>query len=151
MGHQVEGDDAGGEDLAFWIEQAIMDHKGPVYIVDQGWELHPRWSRPRKGLLDAIRFRKDIAWIHFDEAEEPWEPFLKELEKTLQAAGVTDVILGGVWFDPSLRGGCVTEVYNHVKSRFRTKVNPDIVGCETDFEEPEPPGDNWGSVPVVPP
>jgi hypothetical protein len=148
MGHEVEGDDAGGEDLAFWVERAIMEHKGPVYVIDQGWEFHPHWSRPRKGLLDAIRFRKDIAWMRFDEAEEPWDPFLKEFEKTLRENVVTDVILGGIWFDPQIKGGCVTQVYSHLKSRFRTKVNRDIVGCETDFDESEPPNDYSGPVPA---
>lgn len=127
-----------------------MEHRGPVYIVDQGWELHPQWSRPRKKLLEAIRFRQDIIWIRFDEAEAPWEPFLRELGEMLRKDRVTDVVLGGIWFDPKSKDGCVTQVYNHLQSRFKTKVNRDIVGCETDFEEPEPLGDQSGYIPVSP-
>lgn len=138
-GHEIEGDTASGEDLAFWIEQAIMEHNGPVYIVDQGWSLGLRWSRPRARLLDAIRFRRGTVWIRFDEDTDDWDLFLRDLVRRLKRDSVTRVMIGGIWFDPELKEGCATKVYTHLRRHFKATVNPDIVGCVGGFEEPEPP------------
>ncbi|HLO11607.1 MAG TPA: hypothetical protein VK190_05060 [Pseudoneobacillus sp.] len=91
--------------------------------------------RPRASLEAAIsQSGKKITRIHFDEDESPWEPFLKKLKKTLERLDVDKVILGGVWFDPDQKDGCVTATYEYLEQHFETKVASDLVGVEQDLE-----------------
>src|SRR3989304_1124535 len=76
-----------GELLGERLTQAILEHQGPVIIVDQGWELGPRPSRPRARLLEEISRRQDIVWIRFDEATDRWEDFFPQLYAVLDEVG----------------------------------------------------------------
>ena len=120
-----------GEALALNISQAILEHDGPVIVVDQGWPFYGRESRPRQLVLSEIEPRSDkILWIGFDEAEEDWGPFLSRLKTMLDDFGVTDVVVGGLWFNPTLRSGCASTVYAYLKKRYRAKADPYILGYE---------------------
>lgn len=123
-----------GEDLGWALTEAILDHKGPVVIVDQGWETGYRESRPREALLEAIKKRLDITWLEFDEALSDWEPFLKKLARTLTELGVASAVVGGIWYHPSLKSGCVSHVYRHLMALMPTKVDKGIVGCESELD-----------------
>lgn len=104
----------------------MRKHKGPVYIVDQFWD-----GPLRQQIMTSIA---DIPakWIKFDEDVESWERFLPSLKRKLARDKVTNVVVGGVWFDPKLEEGCATEVYVYLASLMPTTVNKDIVGCMTD-------------------
>jgi hypothetical protein len=123
-----------GDDLANGIIDAILNHKGPVYIVDQGWSLGPRESRPRARVIESIEGRP-VQWIQFDEDKESWDRFEKEMTRILRRDGVTKVVLGGLWWQSDLEGGCVTETYLRLRKNFKVKVNEGLVGCESDFDD----------------
>lgn len=133
--YEAEGDYSKGEALGLNLTEAILNHEGPVYIVDQGWEPDRRESRPRAALLEQIVERDDIRWIHFDEADEEWDDFEREIVAALRKDRVTSVVVGGVWYDPEQKEGCATETYFRLKKHFKnTRVDKDLVGCESDFE-----------------
>lgn len=112
--------------LAERIIRAIRKHRGPIYIVDQFWD-----GPLREQIATAI---SDVPakWIKFDEDVGNWNRFLSSLKRRLTRDGVTDVVIGGVWFDPKLKEGCATTVYLYLLSTLPTKVDKTIVGCETD-------------------
>lgn len=120
-----------GEGLARRLSEAVLSHNGPVIIVDQGWELGPRQSRPRAQLLEEISPRQDIVWIRFDEARESWEDFFPQLDRALEEAGADSVVVGGVWYDESLHTGCATYTYLHLRQLgWPVRVDESLVGCE---------------------
>lgn len=126
-----------GEELATNILYAILEHKGPVYIVDQGWETGHRESLPRERLLKRIEPRQDIVWIHFDEAEDDWLEFIQNLQERIEADKITHVVLGGLWYTPSLKEGCVTEVLTQLRGFRPVRVDDMITGCVEELEEAE--------------
>jgi hypothetical protein len=133
--HDVWGHFDNGEQLGQEMTKAILEHPGPVYIIDQDWELGRRESRPREELLKAIKPRKDIKWISFDEAASDWEDFLPYFRRRLRREGITSAILGGVWYAENEESGCVTQVLQDLREIMPAKVNESIVGCESDADE----------------
>lgn len=148
-------------DLAFRMAAAVLKHKGPVFIVDQGWYGLGRESRPRWRFLDEIGVdmqggmsyekwqkvpelktyrqrgpRREITWIKFDEQYSEWDEFLELLRKLLKEAKTDKVSLGGLFYESNLSEGCVTATYEGLRKRFPVKVPPDLVGCVSDFYEP---------------
>lgn len=121
--------------LAERIAKAIREFRGPVYIVDQNWSLlREKSSEPRKWLLEEIaRTQPDALWIEFDEQLDDWDDFLPELAHKLVKDGVTEVVMGGVWHDPTLESGCVTATFLYLKQFIKAKVDRKLVGCETDY------------------
>jgi len=119
-----------GEALGERLTQAILEHQGPVIIVDQGWETGHRESRPRESLLAAIAPRPDVVWLPFDEAEERWEDFFPQLYAALDEAGARSAIVGGIWYDESLHTGCATFTYLTLRQRMPVVVDESLVGCE---------------------
>jgi len=118
--------EAKAKPLAERIIRAIRKHRGPVYIVDQFWD-----GPLREQIVVAVA---DVPakWIEFDEDISDWKRFLPSLKRRLTRDRVTNVIIGGVWFDPKLKEGCATEVYLYLLSTIPTKVDKSIVGCATD-------------------
>jgi hypothetical protein len=112
--------------LADRIIRAVRKHRGPIYIIDQFWE------GPLRDRIAAEISDIPAQWIEFDEDVGDWKQFLPSLKRRLTRDRVTNVVIGGVWFDPKLKGGCATEVYLYLLSRLPTKVDKTIVGCETD-------------------
>ena len=112
--------------LADRLVSAIRKHRGPVYIIDQFWD------GPLRSHIVAAVAEIPAKWIEFDEDVGDWKRFLPSLKRRLSRDKVTDVVVGGVWFDPTLATGCATEVYLYLAATLPTKVNKDIVGCETD-------------------
>jgi len=78
-----------------------------------------------------------IEVMRFDEDSQPWAPFLRRLRKRLEELNVKSVVVGGVWYAHDLQSGCATEVYLDLKKVFPTKVDGDLVGCESDMDEDE--------------
>ena len=119
--------------LARRIAQAALAHHGPVVIADQDWVDRGPWCAPRVWLQGVIRAgRPDATWIHFDEEESPWRPFLAKLRKMLERLKIKKVIVGGVWFDPGEWSGCVTATYQYLKKYFDVTVASDLVVCDKD-------------------
>lgn len=133
--HDVRGHFADGEQLGLELTKAILEHPGPVYIIDQGWDLGRRESRPREELLKAIKPRKDIRWISFDENISDWDDFLPYFRRRLRREGITSAILGGVWYEENSESGCVTQVLQDLREIMPAKVNESIVGCESEADE----------------
>lgn len=115
-------------DLAERLGRAVLSHKGPVVVVDQRWPWAGEISRPRFDLVRGIELQRDIRWTHFREDRQEWRSFLKDLSDDLEAMGVDEVVLGGVWYSP--RGvGCVADAERALKGRFSVRVHPGLVGC----------------------
>lgn len=112
--------------LADRIIRAVRRHKGPVYIVDQFWD-----GPLRDHIVAEVR-DVPVTWIKFDEDVSDWDRFLSSLKRRLVRDKVTNVVLGGVWYDPKLESGCATRVYLYLLPSIPTKVDKDLVGCETD-------------------
>jgi hypothetical protein len=112
--------------LADRIVAAIHKHRGPVYIVDQFWD-----GPLREQIVAAIA---DVPanWIKFDEDVSDWKRFLPSLKRRLTRDGITNVVLGGIWYDPQLKEGCATTVYLYLAAAMPTKIDQKIIGCETD-------------------
>ena len=125
-------------ELAQRIASAVRRFRGPVYIVDQNWSLlREPSSAPRRWLLEELqrdnRIKDNQTWIQFDEQDSDWDEFLPQLAHKLAKDGVTEVAMGGVWHDPTLESGCVTTTYLYLKDFMKAKVDPRLVGCETDY------------------
>lgn len=127
------GDKSIGDLLADALIQEIRDHKGPVYIVDQGWDPDRPESEPRIRVLNSLK--KRVTWIHFDEADQDWDDFDRDVVPILERDGVTKVVLAGVWYRKDLSSGCVTEAYFRLQKHFQTRVNERICGLEEDIDE----------------
>ena len=112
--------------LAERIIRAVRKHRGPVYIIDQFWD------GPLRSQIVAAISDVPATWIEFDEDVGDWKRFLPSLKRRLTRDHVTNVVIGGVWFDPKLEEGCATEVYLYLLSTIPTKVDKTIVGCEND-------------------
>lgn len=112
--------------LADRLTRAIRKHRGPVYIVDQFWD-----GPLRDQILAAV---SDVPakLIKFDEHVGDWKRFLPSLKRRLTRDGVTEVLIGGVWFDPALKEGCATTVYLYLAASIPSRVDTSLVGCETD-------------------
>lgn len=144
-------------EIAYNLGEEVLKHKGPVIIVDQGWLFIGRESRPRGQFLDDVMTRedyeafqatepldvyeqlgphRDITWIKFDEDEAAWADFFPVLDRVLKDRGVKSARLGGVFYEPDLSEGCVTEVYKHLRKLMPVKVEADLVGCVSDFYDP---------------
>jgi hypothetical protein len=106
-----------------------MSFEGPVYVVDQGWPIDFPTSRPRVDFKYWVQRKKNIEWIGFDDDREAWEFVLRDLSERLKNDGITKVVLGGVWHDPGLEMGCVTEALFYLGQYFDVEVGPEIVGC----------------------
>ncbi len=118
--------EANARQLADRIVSAVRKHKGPVYIVDQFWD------GPLRDHIVAAIADVPVKWIRFDEDVESWDRFLPSLKRKLARDKVTNAVIGGVWFDPTLKEGCATEVYVYLATLMPTTVNKDIVGCMSD-------------------
>lgn len=152
--HSKTDDYENAYDLAFRMAKAVLEHKGPVFIVDQAWLFVGRESRPRTRFLEEIEmpeeaYEKDlpekgfyqqrkprnISWILFDEQDTSWEDFFAILDQQLAKAGVESVVLGGLFGDDR-GGGCVSHTYQHLKEFLPARVDLAIVGCVEEFYEP---------------
>lgn len=116
------------EALATRMIEVVLEHDGPVYVVDQHWPYVQPYSLPRHGFIVSTELARDIDWRRYDERQD-WDAFLRELAHDMKEIGVTKVTLGGVWYDPSKRAGCVTDAYHAFRKNFKTTVDPRIVGC----------------------
>jgi len=114
------------QQLATRLIAAIRKHRGPVYIIDQFWD------GPLRDQIVAAIIDVPAKWIKFDEDVGNWKRFLPSLKRRLTHDGVTDVVIGGVWYDPTLKEGCATTVYLYLAAAMPTKVDKNLVGCETD-------------------
>ena len=112
-----------GERLARSLIEAVRKHKGPVYIIDQGWD-GPLRDMIKKDVADI-----PVTWMRFDEDVQEWATFLPRLKKRLQRDGVTRAVIGGVWYDPTLKEGCATTVYLYLLRSLPVEVDRSIVGC----------------------
>lgn len=137
--------DAGGDGSRAWrlatgLASAVRKHKGPVVVVDQEWSFGPsRHSAPRKDVLQAMTERSPslgpIEVMHFDEDYQAWGPFLRRLRKMLKDLKVKSAVVGGIWYDYELQSGCATHVFLDLRKILPTRVDGDLVGCESDIDD----------------
>lgn len=127
------GDESMGDLLADALIEEIRNHKGPVYIIDQGWDLGRSESEPRMRVMNSLR--RKVTWIHFDEADQDWEDFERDVLPILKRDGVTSVALAGLWYRKDLSSGCVTEAYFRLSKHLPTQVNERICGLEEELDD----------------
>lgn len=127
------GDESLGDLLADALIEEILNHDGPVYIVDQGWEPDRRESEPRLRILNNLK--RKVTWIHFDEDTQDWDEFERDVVRALKKDGVTKVAIGGVWYRRDLSSGCVTAAYFRLSKHFKTRVNERICGLEEEIDD----------------
>lgn len=111
--------------LARTIIRTVNNHHGPVFIVDQGWD------GPLSRMINRA-VNAPAVWIRFDEDEDDWTEFLTDLRQRLVRDHVKHAIVGGVWYDPSLKEGCATRVYLDLREMLPTTVDSALVGCLDD-------------------
>lgn len=116
-----------GERLARALIEAVRKHRGPVYIVDQGWD------GPLQTSIKQAIAAVPVTWMQFDEDVQAWDSFLPRLKRRLARDGITRVVIGGVWYDPDLQTGCATTVYLYLLRSLPTEVDKSIVGCIGDI------------------
>lgn len=114
--------------LADRLRKAILEWKGPVYIIDQRWPI-TKWSDPRWRLVNDIQLKRDIGWQHFDDSNDDWGIFMTHFRAQLIREGIKEVVLGGVWYYPGGESGCVSEIRDKFRRYFKTTVDEDLVGC----------------------
>lgn len=123
-----------GTELAQRMIHAIESVDRPLYIVDQSWTLDEdnSYQLPRVLVSNAASEYEDVNHVYFDEERHSWKKFLRTFLQRLEDNGITKVVLGGVWFNPNLKTGCVTTLYNYLKKHFKGTVRIDkrLVGCE---------------------
>ena len=128
------GRDRADELSDLWLRE-INDHLrenvGPVILVRQGWDDE---SRVQDFLARLPKDRR-IVTMMFDESTSDWAPFLSDLSAKLLSLGVKSAIVGGIWYDPDEKTGCATRTAVYLRSKLPTKVDRDLVGCESDIEE----------------
>lgn len=115
-------------DLAERLTEAILEHAGPIYVIDQRWPYAGELSEPREELIRRVRLARDVEWVHFNDQEDDWDLFLRALGRRLKRDGVKTVVLGGMWYSPE-GAGCVSEARDVFGKRLKTRVNPRLVGC----------------------
>lgn len=117
-------------------ESAMSGFKGDTIVVSQGW--YKEGNAFSREAMDAVRGIVQSAdhVIEFDEAEEEWGPFLKELDTLLKKQGITQVDVGGIWYDPNGQEGCATEVIQFLqKQGYKVTPREELLGCEDDIDE----------------
>ena len=121
------GEQAGAR-LAYEFYQKIEDFDGPVFIVDQDWPVTGS-SGPRRALyrsLQSLTFQKNIYYEHFDEASVEWPAFMEKFREMLKRMGVSHTVIGGIWYDPDLKTGAVTDIYKFFGDVLPSIVDPKI-------------------------
>lgn len=124
------------EALAGRMKDVVLNHHGPVYIVDQRWPLGSPDSGPRDRFVHQVQLARDIEWIHWDESIRDWEDFLREFGATLKDDGVRLVFLGGIWYDPGGSMGCVVDGMKILGKRLKVRIDERIVGCIPEHKQP---------------
>lgn len=117
------------EALADRMRDVVLNHAGPVYIVDQRWPLARPWSNPRNRFVQEVQLAREIEWILWNDSMKAWEDFLKGFARRLKDDGVRLVFMGGVWYDPGGSSGCVVEGLNTLGKHMIVRVDKRIVGC----------------------
>jgi hypothetical protein len=112
-----------GKELASALEYEARTHRGPVIGVVQGWD-----ERIARGVVRAIEARDDGLIVEFDEDVSDWDEFLPELLRDVRSMGADSVTVGGVWFDPSGRWGCVNTAADYLSRQMPVVVDGDLVG-----------------------
>lgn len=121
------------EALSRNLQAAVTQYPGPVVIIDQKW-------RPVSALRLPIYFaggqRSEVTYLKHDESrDDPWELLLARLIRRLHRAHVHTVDLGGLWYDPQDREGCVNHVQHALTDAgFAVRLLPELLG-EVEYEE----------------
>jgi hypothetical protein len=148
--------DSFGAEYGKWEARALIDtwlneikaaqkNGDLVVIVDQGWD------GPRRAEFFQ-KVEQPFLLDSFDEAEEDWAVFLSRLENVLTQYGVQKVTVGGIWYDPTERHGCVNTTYDYLKSRFDAELELDLCGVEQgDVDDDDEPQENPRENPRKPP
>lgn len=117
-----------GAKFAHKLYEKIAEFDGPVYIVEQ--TIPPtKSSRPRLALkrsLISLMLKKDIHFIPFDENQTEWPYLLRDVLERLLEDGVKQVYLGGLWYDPDMEVGAVTEAYKYIRMVIPASIDPSI-------------------------
>ena len=121
--------------LAGRIGDAIRATDGLVVLVVQGWGTHLASL-----LVRAANSRTDpTVVLQFDEDSGRWPHFLRQLRHLLASHDTGTVRLGGLWYDPTGREGCVTYVASQMqKAGLKVTVDPELVGCMRDIPDLPP-------------
>ena len=109
--------------------KVAIETRKKVYVIDQFW------SGPIRDPAAMALRQLGAEFIRFDEDVASWDWFLPRLWGRLRRDSITGVTIGGLWFDPSLKTGCATEVYQYLRTRVPTVVDEDIVGCACTDED----------------
>lgn len=116
------------QDLVDRLVDAVLDHAGPVYIIDQRWPYSEKISDPRLDFVNRVQLARDINWLHFEDDNVVWELFLEHFGNHLKRDKVRTVVLGGVWYSPE-GAGCVSDAQEYLSQSFTVRVNPRLVAC----------------------
>ena len=126
-----------GDDLADRIIATMRRQDGPIIIVDQNWQYNLH-SLPRQRVENAIPSK--AVWLDFDEDTQSWADFERRLIQCLRKLANLRVSLGGVWYDPRGRGGCVNATASRLaRHGYDVVIDEWISGEDPDCEPEDPP------------
>lgn len=125
---QIEGRSAAME-LAEGLIKSLNQQRGPVFALDQHWELNPQ-NRARQRLLHTL-WTTPATIIPHDDRQQRWEPVIETLDQKLKAINPEHVKMGGFWYNSDRQSGCVTYLERKLQQRGHDiVVYPAITGRE---------------------
>jgi len=131
-----DGDCAWGIDEAYELASsmimAAVEHHGPVFLIDNpdtGGRIY-KWFKTeleRKSL-------KDLVVVPFSDGVDDWDTFLPVFTGRLKELGVKSAVVGGLWWDPSLKSGCATTAFTYLRDHLPggAGIDKDILGVVSD-------------------
>lgn len=102
------------------LRMAIVQHPGPIVVMDQGWNFIPEDAKTlRQMVLDMQSIYTNMQVFHHDEMMDvsPWQDGMKTLAKVVRGLNINRVRLGGMWASESGITGCVHEVQRQLRAR----------------------------------
>jgi hypothetical protein len=137
--HELCGDKYAAKEAARALTESLVEaairHKGPVVVIDNGWDGH---------FVDDFRAavrqkRPDAIWVAHGEDARSWESLFRELDLILAVTHATRAIVGGVWWFADGSAGCVNAVLGHLKKKLgdaNAEEGPtEILGSEDDADD----------------
>lgn len=105
--------------IAQRLIDAIVEHDGPVLIMDQETPEHEMYPEALEWRNRVLSCRDDIIRFHHDKMEDvsPWQDGMRALAKELRRLKTDRVRLGGLWASQSGKSGCVHEVKRQLRYR----------------------------------
>lgn len=106
---------------------AVGEHRGPVYVVDDGRPVGTPESSAREQVLGLARRRPAVVWVP-PSSSGGWTRMLGPLARRLASDGVRRALVGGLWADADLTRGRVSQTLAALAPLMDARVGRGITG-----------------------